>query len=118
MRPPPPLPVAEFHDEHALVARQLGHESMAWNEPVDTRDAVVRPIGARPGSGSAQAHWVSCSCGYETGTYLDYVPGPDGAAGVAVERAWAQHVIDELKLCQPYSKPDVSLRRHYRMPGR
>jgi hypothetical protein len=89
MKPPPPLTVAEFDDVHADAARKLGHESMAWSEPASML-------------AGSWSHWVDCSCGYSTRTWLvaDNLVTPDSPA----EREWAQHVIDELKLRRPWTK--------------
>jgi hypothetical protein len=101
VKPPPPLPVAEFGDEHAAVAAELGHRPVLFTEP------FVDP---------QVTQWIECQCGYETRAYIAARMAPDSSAERMADREWAQHVIDSLKLCQPYSKPDPSLRRHFRMP--
>lgn len=101
MRPPGPLPVAEFGESHAEAASKLGHAPVLFTEP------FVDP---------QVTQWIECECGWESRAYVAARMAAETSAERLADREWAQHVITELKLCQPYVKPNVSLRRHFRMP--
>lgn len=89
MKPPGPLPLAEFGDEHATAAAKLGHAPILFTEP------FVEP---------QVTQWVECECGWESRAYIAARLVPESAAEQLADREWAKHVIDALKLCQPYAK--------------